>query len=159
MADLNLFWKKGAAEREDWREKNTENETGEEAVLGETVLETTEEEAQSETERNEETRMEVRSGELEEATDNAQKEPDSKKEEEKTGAQSVQHSNTNQKIAKKKNAKKRSFEVKAERWEEMKREGKVDNCRLWLPLEVEGELTRDRGFSGCSGRGFRSLNN
>ena len=37
--------------------------------------------------------------------------------------------------------KKRSFEVEANRWEEMKREGKVDNCRLWLPLEVEGERT------------------
>ena len=37
--------------------------------------------------------------------------------------------------------KKRSFEVEADRWEEMKREGKVDNCRLWLPLEVEGERT------------------
>ena len=37
--------------------------------------------------------------------------------------------------------KKRSFEVEAERWEEMKREGKVDDCRLWLPLEVEGERT------------------
>ena len=85
--------------------------------------------------------MEVRSGEPEDATDNAQKEPDNKKEEEKTGAQVVQHSNTNQKIAKKKNVKKRSFEVEAERWEEMKREGKVDNCRLWLPLEVEGERT------------------
>ena len=85
--------------------------------------------------------MEVRSGEPEDATDNAQKEPDNKKEEEKTGAQVVQHSNTNQKITKKKNVKKRSFEVEAERWEEMKREGKVDNCRLWLPLEVEGERT------------------
>ena len=37
--------------------------------------------------------------------------------------------------------KKRSFEVEADRWEEMKREGKVDDCRLWLPLEVEGERT------------------
>ena len=37
--------------------------------------------------------------------------------------------------------KKRSFEVEADRWEEMKREGKVDDCRLWLPLEVEGECT------------------
>ena len=37
--------------------------------------------------------------------------------------------------------KKRSFEVEADRWEEMKREGKVDDCRLWLPLEVEGEHT------------------
>ena len=37
--------------------------------------------------------------------------------------------------------KKRSFEVEANRWEEMKREGKVDDCRLWLPLEVEGECT------------------
>ena len=40
---------KGAAEREDWRGKNTENKTGEEAVLGETVLETTGEEAWDET--------------------------------------------------------------------------------------------------------------
>ena len=40
VADLNLFWKKGAAEREDWRGENTENKRGEEAVLGETVLET-----------------------------------------------------------------------------------------------------------------------
>ena len=39
MADLNLFWKKGAAEREDWRGENTENKREEEAVLGETVLE------------------------------------------------------------------------------------------------------------------------
>ena len=44
VADLNLFWEKGAAEREDWRRENTENKTGEEAVLGETVLETTGEE-------------------------------------------------------------------------------------------------------------------
>ena len=44
VADLNLFWEKGAAEREDWRGENTENKTGEEAVLGETVLETTGEE-------------------------------------------------------------------------------------------------------------------
>ena len=47
VADLNLFWEKGAAEREDWRGENTENKTGEEAVLGETVLETTGEETQS----------------------------------------------------------------------------------------------------------------
>ena len=39
VADLNLFWKKGAAEREDWRGENTENKREEEAVLGETVLE------------------------------------------------------------------------------------------------------------------------
>ena len=141
MADLNLFWKKGAAEREDWRGENTENKTGEEAVLGETVLETTGEEARDETERNKEPRAEIRSKEPEEATDNAQEEPDNKREEEKTEAQVAQHSNTNKKITKKKNMKKRSFEVEAERWEEMKREGKVDNCRLWLPLEVEGERT------------------
>ena len=36
VADLNLFWKKGAAEREDWRGENTENKREEEAVLGET---------------------------------------------------------------------------------------------------------------------------
>ena len=141
VADLNLFWKKGAAEREDWRGENTENKTGEEAVLGETVLETTGEEAQDETERNKEPRAEIRSKEPEEATDNAQEEPDNKREEEKTKAQVAQHGNTNKKIAKKKNMKKRSFKVEAKRWEEMKREGKVDNCRLWLPLEVEGECT------------------
>ena len=61
--------------------------------------------------------------------------------EKKTEAQSDQHGNTNQKIVKKKNTKKRSFEGEVERWEEMKREGKVDDCRLWLPLEVEGEHT------------------
>ena len=137
MADLNLFWKKGAAEREDWRGKNTENKTGEEAVLGETVLETTEEEARDETERNKEPRVEIRSKEPEEATDNAQEEPDNKREEKKTEAQVAQHSNTNQKIAKKKNVKKRSFKVEAERWEEMKREGKVDNCRLCMIGEWE----------------------
>ena len=141
VADLNLFWEKGAAEREDWRGKNTENKMGEEAVLGETVLETTGEEARDETERNEEPRAEIRSKEPEEATDNAQEEPDDKRGEEKTKAQVAQHGNTNKKIAKKKNVKKRSYEVEAERWEEMKREGKVDNCRLWLPLEVEGERT------------------
>ena len=141
VADLNLFWEKGAAEREDWRGKNTENKMGEEAVLGETVLETTGEEARDETERNKEPRAEIRSKEPEEATDNAQEEPDDKRGEEKTKAQVAQHSNTNKKIAKKKNVKKRSYEVEAERWEEMKREGKVDNCRLWLPLEVEGERT------------------
>ena len=85
--------------------------------------------------------MEIRSKNPEEATDNMQEEPDNKREEEKTEAQVAQHGNTNQKIVKKKNMKKRSFEVEAERWEEMKREGKVDNCRLWLPLEVEGERT------------------
>ena len=141
VADLNLFWEKGAAEREDWRGKNTENKMGEEAVLGETVLETTGEEAQDETERNKEPRAEIRSKEPEEATDNVQEEPDDKRGEEKTKAQVAQHSNTNKKIAKKKNTKKRSYKVEAERWEEMKREGKVDNCRLWLPLEVEGERT------------------
>ena len=141
VADLNLFWEKGAAEREDWRGKNTENKMGEEAVLGETVLETTGEEARDETERNKEPRAEIRSEEPEEATDNAQEEPDDKRGEEKTKAQVAQHGNTNKKIAKKKNVKKRSYEVEAERWEEMKREGKVDNCRLWLPLEVEGERT------------------
>ena len=141
VADLNLFWEKGAAEREDWRGKNTENKMGEEAVLGETVLETTGEEARDETERNKEPRVEIRSEEPEEATDNVQEEPDDKRGEEKTKAQVAQHSNTNKKIAKKKNVKKRSYEVEAERWEEMKREGKVDNCRLWLPLEVEGERT------------------
>ena len=31
-----------------------------------------------------------------------------------------------------------------------------EGCLLFLYLLV---LTRDRGFSGCSGRGFRSLNN
>ena len=141
VADLNLFWEKGAAEREDWRGKNTENKMGEEAVLGETVLETTGEEARDETGRNKEPRAEVRSKEPEEATDNAQEEPDDKRGEEKTKAQVAQHGNTNKKIAKKKNVKKRSYEVEAERWEEMKREGKVDDCRLWLPLEVEGERT------------------
>ena len=141
VADLNLFWEKGAAEREDWRGKNTENKMGEEAVLGETVLETTGEEAWDETERNKEPRAEIRSKEPEEATDNVQEEPDDKRGEEKTKAQVAQHGNTNKKIAKKKNVKKRSYEVEAERWEEMKREGKVDNCRLWLPLEVEGERT------------------
>ena len=141
VADLNLFWEKGAAEREDWRGKNTENKMGEEAVLGETVLETTGEEARDETERNKEPRAEIRSKEPEEATDNTQEEPDNKRGEEKTKAQVAQHGNTNKKIAKKKNVKKRSYEVEAERWEEMKREGKVDNCRLWLPLEVEGERT------------------
>ena len=141
VADLNLFWEKGAAEREDWRGKNTENKMGEEAVLGETVLETTGEEARDETGRNKEPRAEIRSEEPEEATDNAQEEPDNKRGEEKTKAQVAQHGNTNKKIAKKKNVKKRSYEVEAKRWEEMKREGKVDNCRLWLPLEVEGERT------------------
>ena len=139
VADLNLFWKKGAAEREDWRGKNTENKTGEEAVLGETVIETAREEAWNEAERNEGPRVETRSKEPGEATDNTQEEPDNKEEEEKTKAQVAQHSNTNLKIAKKKNVKKRSFKVEAERWEDMKREGKVDNCRLWL--EVEGEHT------------------
>ena len=91
-------------------------------------------------------RVETRSKEPEEATDNAQEEPDNKEEEEKTEAQVAQHSNTNQKIAKKKNMKKRSFEVEAERWEEMKREGKVDDCRLWLPLEVEGDMGTTRSF-------------
>ena len=33
--------------------------------------------------------------------------------------------------------KERSYEVETEKWEEMKREGKVDNCRLWIPLEVK----------------------
>ena len=141
VADLNLFWEKGAAEREDWRGKNTENKMGEEAVLGETVLETTGEEAWDEIERNKEPRAEIRSKEPEEATDNVQEEPDDKRGEEKTKAQVAQHSNTNKKIAKKKNVKKRSYKVEAERWEEMKREGKVDDCRLWLPLEVEGECT------------------
>ena len=61
--------------------------------------------------------------------------------EEKTEAQAAQQGNTNRKSTKKKNMKKRSFEVEANRWEEMKREGKVDDCRLWLPLEVEGERT------------------
>ena len=85
--------------------------------------------------------METRSEEPEEATDNAQEEPNDKKEEEKTKAHVAQQGNTNRKSTNKKNMKKRSFEVEADRWEEMKREGKVDNCRLWLPLEVEGERT------------------
>ena len=70
-----------------------------------------------------------------------QEEPNDKKGEEKTEAHVAQQGNTNRKSTKKKNTKKRSFEVEADRWEEMKREGKVDNCRLWLPLEVEGERT------------------
>ena len=70
-----------------------------------------------------------------------QEEPNDKREEEKTKAQVAQQGDTNRKSTKKKNVKKRSFEVEANRWEEMKREGKVDNCRLWLPLEVEGERT------------------
>ena len=70
-----------------------------------------------------------------------QEEPNNKREEEKTEAQVAQQGDTNRKSTKKKNVKKRSFEVEADRWEEMKREGKVDDCRLWLPLEVEGEHT------------------
>ena len=70
-----------------------------------------------------------------------QEEPNDKREEEKTEAQVAQQGDTNKKSTKKKNVKKRSFEVEADRWEEMKREGKVDDCRLWLPLEVEGERT------------------
>ena len=97
-------------------------------------------EAWDETERNKEPRAEIRSKEPEEATDNVQEEPNNKREEEKTEAQVAQQGNTNRKSTKK-NVKKRSFEVEADRWEEMKREGKVDNCRLWLPLEVEGERT------------------
>ena len=85
--------------------------------------------------------METRSEEPEEATDDVQEEPNNKKGEEKTKAHVAQQGNTNRKSTKKKNMKKRSFEVEANRWEEMKREGKVDDCRLWLPLEVEGERT------------------
>ena len=100
--------------------------------------------------------MEIRSEEPEEATDNVQEEPNNKREEEKTEAQVAQQGDTNRKSTKKKNVKKRSFKVEANRWEEMKREGKVDNCRLWLPLEVEGELmngvhvraTRSRKVAG-----------
>ena len=69
--------------------------------------------------------MEIRSKEPEEATDNVQEEPNNKREEEKTKAQVAQQGDTNRKSTKKKNTKKRSFEVEANRWEEMKREGKV----------------------------------
>ena len=161
VADLNLFWKKGAAEREDWRGENTENKRGEEAVLGETVLETPGEETQDETKRNKEPRAETRSEEPEEATDNMQEEPNNKKEEEKTKAHVAQQGNTNRKSTKKKNVKKRSFEGEANRWEEMKREGKVDDCRLWLPLEVEGERTLalyDMGMTFCDKEFIRHHN-
>ena len=48
-------------------------------MLGETVLETTGEEALDETGRNKEPRAEIRSEEPEEATDNAQEEPNNKR--------------------------------------------------------------------------------
>ena len=90
-----------------------------------------------------------------------QEEPNNKKGEEKTEAHVAQQGNTNRKSTKKKNVKKRSFEVEADRWEEMKREGKVDNCRLWL-LKIRFGQARERkqlqwreSFNVFSGVGFR----
>jgi len=56
------------------------------------------------------------------------------------GAESVKKT-VRWKTPKKKNAKKKNYEIEAEKWEEMKREGKVDDCRLWIPLEVKKERT------------------